>query len=112
MTFWDRLRRIWSKRKLKSSVTEIESLRRELKWSRARLAVKQMPEYAGFREWLEDTLFTHWNVAKENIRCDQPLAIYHAGSADVIHFLLDQIESSTPAQIEIDEKNLKTLQEK
>lgn len=110
MIFWERLRSAWSNRKRKSTLTEIESLRQGLKWSRARLAVKQMPEYNNFREWIEELLFNQWISAKEDIRRDQLQGTYHIGSADVLHLLLDQIESSTSEQIQIDEKNLKTLQ--
>lgn len=110
MIFWERLRSAWSNRKRKSTLTEIESLRQGLKWSRARLAVKQMSEYDNFREWIEELLFNQWISAKEDIRRDQLQGTYHIGSADVLHLLLDQIESSTSEQIQIDEKNLKTLQ--
>lgn len=105
MTFWERFRLIWSKRKHESTLTEIESLRREIRQGRVRLAIKQMPEYPVFREWLEDILFAYYQNS------DDPSEIIKAmASAKAIDSILSKFESLTPEQIEIDEKNLKTLQ--
>jgi len=106
MTFWDRFRQIWSKRRRKSTLTEIESLRRDIRWSRARLSIKQMPEYTIFREWLEDMILTYY----EKLKGDPSKVYQNISSAETVESILSKIESSTPEQIEIDEKNLKTLQ--
>lgn len=102
MTFWDRLKGIWVKRKQKPTLTEIESLRRELRWSRARLAVKQMPEYPAFCEWLEDMMFNNWRELRSN---PDNVVI-----AETVYVILNKIENTIPQQVEVDEKNLKTLQ--
>lgn len=108
MTFWERFRLIWCKRKYEPTPTEIESLRRELRRSRVRLAIKQMPEYPLFREWLEDMIFTYY----EQLKGGPSRLLQNIASAETIDYILSKIESSTPEQIVVDEKNLKTLQGK
>lgn len=104
MTFWGRLKKIWSKRRHGPTPTEIESLRQDLRWSRARLAIKQLPEYTIFCEWLGDMMFSNWRDFKGNP--DNVII------AETVYVILNKIENTTPEQISIDEKNLKTLQDK